>query len=298
MTKLYGGIEGGGTKFICAVGTGPDDIRAEARFPTATPADTLPKVVEFFKNQVQVHGELASLGIASFGPVDLKPKSPTYGYITSTPKPGWAFFNFVGTMHQALDIPMGFDTDVNMAALGEWTWGAGQGLDTFVYLTIGTGIGGGIIAGGKLVHGLVHPEIGHILLPHDRQVDPFEGSCPYHKDCFEGLANGPSIEKRWGQRGETLPVDHPAWELEANYLALAVESLVVTLSPERVVLGGGVMEQPRLFPMLREKVQRLLNGYVKSAQILEHMDTYILPPALKPRSGVLGALALAMQVAG
>jgi len=228
--------------------------------------------------------------------VDLRPKSPTYGYITSTPKPGWAFFNFMGVMKQAFDIPMGFDTDVNMAALGEWTWGAGKGLDTFVYVTIGTGIGGGIIAGGKLVHGLVHPEIGHILLPHDRQADPFEGVCPYHKDCFEGLANGPAIEKRWGRRGEALPVDHPAWELEANYLALAVESLVVTLSPERVVLGGGVMEQPHLFPMVRTKVQEFLNGYVKSEQILEHMDAYLVSPALKPLSGVMGALALAHQV--
>ena len=298
MTELYGGIEGGGTKFVCAIGTGPDDIRAEARFPTTTPTETLPKVIDFFKEQIRAYGNLAGLGIASFGPVDLKPQSPTYGYITSTPKPGWAFFNFMGTMKQVMDIPMGFETDVNMAALGEWTWGAGKGLDTFVYLTIGTGIGGGIIAGGKLIHGLVHPEIGHILLPHDRQADPFEGSCPYHKDCFEGLANGPAIEKRWGQRGETLPLDHPAWELEAHYLALAVESLVVTLSPERVALGGGVMEQPRLFPMVREKVQRMLNGYVKSDQILEHMDTYIVPPGLGRRSGVMGALALARQVAG
>ncbi len=297
MSKLYGGIEGGGTKFVCAVGTGPKDLRAEARFPTTTPADTLPKVIDFFKRQIQEHGPLASLGIASFGPVDLRPESPTYGYITSTPKPGWAFFNFMGAMKQVFDIPMGFETDVNMAALGEWTWGAGKGLDTFVYVTIGTGIGGGIIARRRLVHGLVHPEIGHILLPHDRQADPFEGICPYHKDCFEGLANGPAIEKRWGQRGETLPVDHPAWELEAHYLALAVESLVVTLSPERVSLGGGVMEQPRLFQMVRQKVLKLLNGYVKSDQILEHIDTYIVPPGLGRRSGVLGALALAKKIA-
>ncbi len=296
MSMLYGGIEGGGTKFICAVGTGPDDIRAEARFPTTSPQETLSKVIDFFKAQIKAHGPLASLGIASFGPVDLRPESPTFGYITTTPKAGWALLNFMGAMKQVFDIPMGFDTDVNMAALGEWTWGAGKGLDTMVYLTIGTGIGGGIIAARHLVHGLVHPEIGHIMLPHDRQVDPFEGACPYHKDCFEGLANGPALEKRWGQRGETLPVDHPAWELEAHYLALAVESLVVTLSPERVVLGGGIMDQPRIFPLVRANVQKILNGYVKSAQILDHIDTYIVPPDLKPLSGVLGALALAMQV--
>lgn len=294
MSALYGGIEAGGTKFVCAVGAGPDDVRAEVRFPTTTPAETIGRAIAFFRQ----HRPLAAIGIGSFGPLDPDPASPTFGRITSTPKPSWAHTDVVGMIRRALNIPVGFDTDVNAAALGEHRWGAALGLSTFIYLTIGTGIGGGGMMNSRLMHGLIHPEMGHIRIPHDRAADPFDGSCPYHGDCLEGLAAGPALEQRWGQPPETLPADHPAWELEAHYLALALTNFICTLSPQRVVMGGGVMEQAQLFPLIRQKVQQLLNGYVQAPAILEEIDDYIVPPALGRRAGVLGAIALAWQVAG
>ena len=284
----YGGIEAGGTKFVCAVGSGPDDIRAEARFPTTTPQETIERTIAFFKRQ----GTLAAIGVASFGPLDPNPASPTFGYITSTPKPGWANTDLVGPLKAALGVPVGFDTDVNGAALGEHRWGAAQGLDTFIYLTIGTGIGGGALVEGNLLHGLMHPEMGHIRIPHDRELDPFEGICPFHGDCLEGLASGPAIEARWGTRAETLPPDHPAWELEAAYLAYALVNFTLTLSPQRIILGGGVMEQAHLFPLVRAKVRELLNGYLQVSGILEGIDNFIVPPGLGNRAGVLGAMAV------
>lgn len=292
-SKLFGGIEAGGTKFVCAVGSGPQDIVSKVSFPTTTPAETLAQVKQFFHQEQERHGQLSAIGVASFGPVDPRPGSPTYGYITTTPKVGWASFNFVGALHKQLDIPVGFDTDVNGAALGEWRWGSAQGLDTFIYMTIGTGIGGGGLVNGRLMHGLVHPEMGHIRLPHDWKADPFPGICPYHGDCLEGMASGPAMEKRWGMRGETLQPDHPAWDLEAHYLALGLVNVICTLSPQRIVMGGGVMSQAQLFPLLRTKVQALLNRYVQAPQILEDIDQYIVPPGLGAQAGVLGAIALA-----
>jgi len=295
---LWGGIEAGGTKFVCAVGTGPEDLRAEMRFPTTTPDETLSRAVTFFSEQQTIQGEpLRALGVSAFGPIDPDPDSPTFGSITTTPKPGWANTDVVGRLRCAFDIPIGFDTDVNGAALGEYFWGAAQGLDTFIYLTIGTGLGGGGMVGGRLMHGLVHPEMGHMYLPHDWEADPFPGTCPYHGDCFEGLAAGPALEQRWEQRGEALPLDHPAWALEAHYIALGLSNLVMVLSPQRIILGGGVMQQRQLFPLVREKVQTLLNGYVQASEVLEHIDRYIVPPALGNKAGVLGSIALA-QVAG
>jgi len=290
MKPLFAGIEAGGTKFICAVGSSPQDIRDLTSFPTTQPDETLERVYKFFRT---FGSDLSAIGIASFGPLDLRASSPTYGYITSTPKPGWANFNFVGAIRQVYNLPVGFDTDVNGAVLGEWRWGAAQGLDTFVYLTIGTGIGGGALVNAQLLHGLLHPEMGHMLLPHDWQSDPFPGVCPYHGDCFEGLANGPAIEKRWGQPPETLPRDHPAWELEAHYLALGLDAIISILSPQRIIMGGGVMMQPQIFPRLHTKVQEMLNNYVQVADILERIDEYIVPPVLGSGAGVLGALALA-----
>jgi fructokinase len=292
---IYGGIEGGGTKFVCAVGTGPDDLRAEARFATTTPEATLAQVIAFFREQ-QAHTPLAAIGIGSFGPVDVAPASPTYGFITTTPKLAWLHTDVAGTIGRALDVPVGFDTDTNVAALGEHHWGAGQGLDTFLYLTVGTGIGGGGLVGGRLMHGLVHPEMGHIRIPHDTARDPFPGVCPYHGDCWEGLANGPAMEQRWGAPAETLPPDHPAWELEAEYLALALVNLVLVISPQRVAMGGGVMSQPQLFPLVRRRLRELLGGYVQSPAVLAEIDDYIVPPALGTRSGILGAIALAQQM--
>jgi fructokinase len=293
--SLYGGIEGGGTKFICAIGTDAGEILAETRFPTTTPEETLAQAVNFFKEQIQVLGPLASIGVASFGPLDPRPASATFGHILPTPKPGWTNADILSPLRTAFDVPIGFDTDVNGAALGEWRWGAAQGLDTFIYLTIGTGIGGGGLVNGKLMHGLLHPEMGHIPLPRDSAVDPFQGGCPFHGDCFEGLASGPAMEKRWGQKAETLPPDHPAWDLEAHYIALALQSLICTLSPQRIIIGGGVAQQPQIMPLVRQKTQAALNGYVQSPAILEDIDTFIIPPALGGRAGVLGAIALAQQ---
>lgn len=294
---LFGGIEAGGTKFVCAVGTGPDDIRDEVRFPTEAPAETLQQSIDFFLAQQQRHGPLAAVGIGSFGPVDPDTSSPTFGHVTTTPKPGWANTNFAGAISDALGVPVGFDTDVNAAALGEHRWGAARGLDSFLYLTIGTGIGGGGMMNGRLMHGLVHPEMGHIRLPHDLAADPFPGRCPYHGDCFEGLACGPAIEDRWQKKGTELPADHPAWALEAEYLALAVVNFICTLSPQRIILGGGVMDQPTLLPLVHKRTDSLLNGYVQHPAIIAEIASYIVPPGLGNRAGVLGALALAMAAA-
>ncbi|MCU0485457.1 MAG: ROK family protein [Anaerolineales bacterium] len=294
MTHLYAGIEAGGTKFVCAVGSGPDDIRSLERFPTTSPGETLGRTVAFFQEQQALLGELSAIGIGSFGPVDLHPDSPTYGYITTTPKPGWANTDLVGVVQRALNIPVGFDTDVNAAALGEYRWGAGQGLGNILYLTIGTGVGGGALVNGRLVHGLVHPEMGHILLHHDPTRDPFPGNCPFHGHCFEGMAAGPALEKRWGKRAENLPIDHPAWDLEAHYIAQGLADLVCVYSPERIILGGGVMDQHQLFPKIRQELLRLLNGYVSAPEILQGIDSYIVPPGLGSKAGLSGAFALAM----
>lgn len=290
----FGGIEAGGTKFVCALGSGPGDLRDEERFPTTTPEATIGRCIAYFR---ECNAPLAAVGISSFGPVDPSPDSPTWGYITSTPKPGWAQTPFAGRMADALGVPVGFDTDVNGAALGENRWGAAQGLDTFLYLTIGTGIGGGGLVGGKLMHGLIHPEMGHVRLPHDREQDPFEGLCPYHGDCLEGLGSGPAIEKRWGTPADELPEEHPAWDLEARYLALALTNYICTLSPQRIILGGGVMQRQSLFPKIRQNVLELLNGYVQSPALLEQIDAYIVPPGLGNQAGVLGAIALAQDAA-
>ena len=294
---LFGGIEAGGTKFVCAVGTGPDDLRDEIRFPTTTPDETIGQAVAYFKEQADQE-PLAAIGIASFGPVDPDPKSDNWGYITTTPKPHWHNAEFATVLQRELAVPVGFDTDVNGAVLGEHRWGEGQGVDNFIYLTIGTGIGGGAMVNGQLVHGLLHPEMGHFLLP-PRSDDPTPGGfCPYHGHCFEGMASGPAIEKRWGQKAETLAEDHPAWELEAHYLAVGLENLICVYSPQRIIMGGGVMEQKQIFPMLREKVLALLNGYVQSPNILEQIDSYIVPPGLGNKAGILGAIALAQDQVG
>ncbi|HEY7517727.1 MAG TPA: ROK family protein [Methylomirabilota bacterium] len=287
---LVGGVETGGSKILCAIGTGPDDVRAELRIPTGDPGETLARAVAFFREQPT---RAAALGIACFGPVDLDPRSPTFGFITTTPKPRWAHTDVAGPFRSALGVPVGFDTDVNGAALGEHRWGAGAGIDPFVYVTVGTGIGGGALVNGRLLHGLVHPEMGHLRLPHDRAADPFPGTCPYHGDCLDGLASGRALRERWGAPAESLPSDHPAWPLEAEYLALGLVAVIGVLSPKRIVLGGGVMQQPVLLPRVRRRVVELLAGYVGASAIVEHVDDYIVPPALGARAGVLGALALA-----
>lgn len=288
---LIGGIEGGGTKFVCAVGTGPDDIRDEIRFPTTDPETSIGKALAFFRQ----YSELRAVGIACFGPLDPNPKSETFGYVTTTPKPGWAHTPFAGRVADALGVAVGFDTDVNAAALAEHRWGAAQDLDSCLYLTVGTGIGGGAVVEGRLIHGLMHPEMGHVRIPHDWDRDPYPGMCSYHGDCLEGLACGPAIQGRWGRRAETLPADHAAWQLEAHYLALGLIAYLVTLSPQRMILGGGVMQQRHLFPMIHAEVQSLLNGYIQSPMIGDRIDEYIVPPALGNRAGVLGGIALGID---
>jgi fructokinase len=278
---VYGGIETGGSKWECAIGTGPDDLRATETIATRTPAETIGRVIEFFERE----GPVAAVGIGSFGPIDRHPESATWGYITSTPKPGWAHTDVAPEIRRRLQVPVAFDTDVNAAALGEHRWGAAQGLDTFSYITVGTGIGGGGMVGGDLLHGLVHPEVGHLRIPHDRDHDPFDGVCPFHGDCLEGLASSRAIEARWRRRPEELDRDEQVWKLQAHYLALGLVSVISVLSPERILLGGGVMGQPVLLPLVQEEVARLMNGYQQAGTIM--------PPALAPRSGVLGAIALA-----
>lgn len=294
-TALVGGIEAGGTKFVCAIGTGPRDIREECRFPTTAPGETLDRAVEFFRGWDEDRGPIRAIGIGSFGPVDPDPTSATWGHITSTPKPGWADTDFAGTLVRALEVPVGFDTDVNAAALGEWRWGAARGLDTFVYLTVGTGIGGGGLVNGELMHGLLHPEMGHVRVGRDADEDPFPGRCPYHGDCLEGLASGPALAERWGAPPAELPADHPAWELEAEYLARALTTYALVLSPQRIVVGGGVMRRASLYPMLRERTSELLAGYVRHPAVTEGMDGYIVPPGLGDRAGLVGAFALAQR---
>jgi fructokinase len=287
---MFGAIEAGGTKFVCGVGTGPHDLKT-TRFPTTTPEETVEQAIQFFR---QCKDPIDAIGIASFGPLDLHRESPMWGYITSTPKVQWQNYDFAGTIGRALKVPVGFDTDVNAAALSETRWGAARGLENSLYLTIGTGIGGGAIVNGKVLHGMLHPEMGHIRIPHNL-TDEFRGTCPFHRDCLEGLASGPAIEQRWGSSGKQLPPDHPAWALEASYIALALATWVCTLSPQRIVIGGGVMQQTQLFVLVREKLDKALNGYVRTPEILRGLDQYVVPPQLGGNAGVLGALILAEQ---
>jgi fructokinase len=290
-----GGIEAGGTKFVCSVGRGPDDLREEVRFPTTTPQETLARSIAYFQEREARERALNAIGVAAFGPLDPDPASPTYGHITTTPKPGWGDTDIVGALKAKFNVPIGFDTDVNGAALSEGKWGAAQGLHTFLYLTIGTGIGGGAMINGRLLHGLVHPEMGHIRMSHDLQKDPFPGSCPYHGDCLEGMAAGPAVEKRWGVKGQELEPDHEAWDLEADYLAQALQTFITAFSPQRIIMGGGVMDVPGLLPKVRQKTVAYLNSYVQHPAITQNIDEYIVKPGLGNKAGVLGAIALGIQ---
>jgi fructokinase len=286
---VFGGIETGGSKWECAVGTCPDDLRATVTIPTTTPDETIDRALAFFERE----GPVDAIGIGSFGPVDQKPASTSWGHITTTPKPGWANTDVGQEVRRRLAVPVAFDTDVNAAALGEHRWGAAQGLDTFCYITIGTGIGGGGMAGGNLLHGLLHPEFGHLRIPHDMGADPFPGVCPYHGDCWEGLASGRAIEERWGRPPEELIDNDEVWELEARYVALGLVCVICVLSPQRIIVGGGVGTVSGLLPRVRPQVVALVNGYLNTPAVGDGIGEYIIPPALAPRSGVLGAIALA-----
>jgi fructokinase len=293
---VFGAIEAGGTKFVCAVGGDPHRLRAITQFPTTTPEETLSRAIGFLAAQAQ-ETELEAIGIACFGPVDRSPTSPTYGRIMATPKPGWSWVDVAGTVSRALHLPVAIDTDTNGAALAEFRWGAAQGLDDFAYITIGTGIGAGLIVNGGLVHGLLHPEFGHIRIPHDLTADAYPGCCPFHGDCLEGLASGRALELRWRRSPETLPAGHRGWALEARYLALGIANLVCTLVPQRIVLGGGVMRRAEIWPLLRAGVQTLVAGYLALRELADGIETFIAPPGLGDRAGILGALALAASAA-
>lgn len=285
---LIGALEAGGTKMVCSIGNPQGGVLQRASFPTLSPEVTVPQIVEFIGKF-----DVKALGIGSFGPLDLNPASPTYGSITLTPKTEWQNYPLLSVLKEKLGVPAGIDTDVNAAALAEFTMGAGKGLSSLLYVTVGTGVGGGLVIGGQLVHGLVHPELGHMILaPLEGDAMP-DGVCPFHRHCLEGLASGPAIEKRWGLSAKLMTEDHPAWELEAAYLAQMCANMIVTMSPEVIVLGGGVMQQMHLFPRIREKTLALLGGYVSSPRITpEGMNSYIVPPALGVNSGVIGALLL------
>jgi fructokinase len=298
---LIGAVEAGGTKFICAVGTGPGEgILARERFPTGRePSAVLDQVASWFENRRREVGPLAALGVASFGPVDPDPSSPTYGYVTSTPKEGWRQTDLLGGIRRAFpDVPAGFDTDVNGAALGERRWGAARDLDDFLYITVGTGLGGGGMARGRLLHGLVHPEMGHMGLPRV-DGDDFEGVCPYHGRCWEGLCSGPAIERRAGRPAEDLPPDDPAWRYLVEYMGRALVNLTCVLSPKRILIGGSVRKagafgEDRFFRETRAAFRRAMNDYIVSPALTEDgIADFLVPPALGDDAGICGAIALA-----
>ena len=285
---IYGALEAGGTKMVCATGREDGSILERVTIPTREPEETLTEIAAFFEDK-----DIAALGIGCFGPLDLDPLSPDFGTITTTPKPGWQNVPIMQTLRDALSVPVGIDTDVNASLLGEVSFGTARGLSDAVYITVGTGIGGGVMSGGKLLHGMLHPELGHMLLkPHPS--DPYDGCCPFHKHCLEGLASGPAIEGRYGSRAELLAGRREVWELEAYYLGQAISNLILTLSPKRIILGGGVMHQTQLFPLIRGEVTKQLNGYLR-CEALKHMEDYIVPAGLNDDQGILGCIRLALD---
>jgi fructokinase len=289
-----GGVETGGTWCVCALGTGPGEIEAREQFPTTTPAQTLERIVAFFAARPRP----AAIGIGSFGPVAVDPASPRWGRVTTTPKPGWQDTDVAGAIGRALDVPVAFELDVTAAAIGEHRWGAGRGVDSLCYLTVGTGIGGGLLIDGRPLHGLIHPEVGHLRVPHDRDRDPYPGCCPAHGDCWEGLACGPAIAARWGADPRELPDEHPAWELVAEYIALGVLSIVMVASPRRVILGGGVLDRAGLLDRVRAQLPALVAGYLDDPLLGADIAHYLVAPELGDDAGVLGAIALAEQLTG
>ena len=293
---LYGALEAGGTKMICAVGNESGQILDQTTITTTTPEETMPKIIEFFKAKidgaVSDEDKIKSIGIACFGPVDVRPNSKTYGNILYTPKIAWRNYPILKALSEALDnIPVGIDTDVNGSLLGETTWGCAKGLTDAVYFTIGTGIGMGAMSGGKLIHGMLHPEAGHLFMSRI-EGDSYKGHCPSHGACFEGMASGPALEERWGKKGKDLADNPEVWDLEAKYIAQALTNVIYVLSPQKIILGGGVMNQPQLFPLIRKYVQENVNEYLDTKE-LRNINSYITPAALNGNQGIMGALKLA-----
>ena len=283
-----GALEAGGTKMVCAIGDETGKIFEQVSIPTVTPDVTMPKLLDYFKER-----GVEALGIGCFGPIELDQDAPDYGSITSTPKVAWRNYNIVKSFADALHCPIGFDTDVNGSVLGEVTFGQAKGKNCVIYLTIGTGVGGGIYIEGRLLHGMMHPEAGHVMIRR-RGDDSYEGKCPYHKTCLEGLAAGPAIEERWGKKAVELAGRPEVWDLEADYIAQALMGYILILSPEMIILGGGVMHQEQLFPLIRTKVKEMLGGYIQAKE-LEDMEHYIVPASLHDDQGIMGCLELARR---
>ncbi len=284
------GIEAGGTKFVCAIGDEKGNVFIKEIIKTTTPDETMKLVVDFFKKQ-----EFEAMAVGCFGPIDNNINSDTYGYITSTPKKSWIDYNIIGELKKKFNVPIAFDTDVNCAALGEFTFGAAKGLDSCLYMTIGTGIGAGAIVKGELLSGMLNPEMGHMIVKR-REDDDFEGTCIYHKDCFEGLACGKAIDYRWDTPAYELPKEHKAWNLEAYYLAQGIVNFILILSPQKIILGGSVPKQSQLFPMICDYVEEMMNGYIKTRE-LENMEKYIVYAQLRDEAGIKGTLVLGSKIA-
>ena len=297
QSRVYGAVEAGGTKFVCAIGHEDGTLLKEERFPTRDCTSTLARMRLFLSRGSEEFGRLSAIGVGSFGPVELDRRSAQYGYIAGTPKPGWSGVDFAGSLSRDFSCVVGFDTDVNAAALAEHRWGSARDVQSFVYLTVGTGIGGGVLIDGKPLHGAMHPEIGHVY-PRRHPSDTFPGICPFHRDCMEGVASGPAIQARSGATLADLDPAHVQWELEADYLGQLCAQLVLMLSPQRIVMGGGVMNQARLLEPIRRRMRHWLGGYIERNEVLSDDSGYIVTPALGERAGVLGALALAVDAAG
>lgn len=289
---LLAGIEAGGTKYVCAVAETPEEPLMETRFPTGSPEETVAQTIAFFREAMENYGPIRAMGIGTFGPADINPRSPGYGGILTTPKEGWAGFNLVNAIREGLDepVPIAFETDVNAAAIGEAEFGAGKHLRNLCYVTVGTGIGGGFLHDGVPLHGRMHPEIGHMTMPDfDAEFGKNTNVCPFHPSCLEGRACGPAIEARWGAPGDTLGEDHPAWTLEARYLAQGAINLTAAWSPDAILIGGGVLQQYGLIDRIRSEFETLAGGYWS----LPPLELYLQTPALDQRAGIVGALALA-----
>jgi fructokinase len=292
---LFGGVEAGGTRFKCVLADSRGFIKARVDIPTTTAEATLAAVKEFFIQRSPEFGQLAAIGIVSFGPLDFNKQSPTYGYITKSPRPGWSNINLLGYFRDSLNVLVEVETDVNSSAMGEFSEGAAVDCENFVYVTVGTGVGAGIFAGGKLMQGISHPEVGHIMIPQSHEDLAFFGSCPFHQNCLEGLASGTAIHKRWQTHPQHLPPEHPAWHLESHYLAVMCVNLTWMYAPEKIIFGGGVMTRSFLYPKIRTNLKKMLSGYAHNTA-LNDMDRYIIPTALGGDAGITGALALARRV--
>ncbi|MDP9090905.1 MAG: ROK family protein [Pseudomonadota bacterium] len=295
--RYFGAVEAGGTKFMCAIADEQGMLHAQARFPTADPGSTLAAVSSFLVERSRAIGPLSGIGVGSFGPINLDKQSAKYGFIGNTPKKGWNDIDIVGVLRRHFPCPVGFDTDVNAAALGEHRWGAGKDASSLLYLTVGTGIGGGVLVNGLPLHGLMHPELGHIYPRRHSTDTDFNGVCPFHGDCMEGLASGPAIVARCGNELKDLEAGHPQWDLEADYLGQLCALSVLSLSPQRIVMGGGVMIETRLFPVIRQRLLHWLGGYIDRNEILDAGEDYVVPAALGEDAGVLGCIALAVDAA-